>query len=284
MTASSSTSCLVWRSVAEKSICAETVRVLDIHVRKFADHAVGFIDAGFRFRGARLGTAAQPFDLGVNAIFERVLMLLLRVEMRFFGFEKCAVVPFHAQDAVGVDAIEFDHIGGDIFEEIAIVADHDAGERRVQKQRFEPLDSGEIEMVGGLVEQQNVRLLNERLGNRETFAPAAGKSRGGGENRRNRSGRAFRRCARRSASGTPARSSAPSITERMVAPGGNSETCATELRRVPLRIATSPRSGNTRPDRISSSVDLPEPFGPIRPMRSPSDTVKEISWNRGWLP
>ena len=105
-------------------------------------------------------------------------MFFLRVEMRFFGFEKCAVVPFHAQNAVGVDAIQFDHIGGDVFEKIAIVADDDARERRVEKKRFEPDDSGEIEVIGGLVEQKNVRGLHERFGDGEPFAPAAGKRRG----------------------------------------------------------------------------------------------------------
>ena len=59
-------------------------------------------------------------------------------------------------------------------------------------------------------------------------------------------------------------------------PARNSETCETQLGAVPLRMATSPLSGSTRPERISSSVDLPEPFGPIRPMRSPSETVNEI--------
>jgi hypothetical protein len=28
-------------------------------------------------------------------------------------------------------------------------------------------------------------------------------------------------------------------------------------------------------------VDFPDPFGPMSPMRSPSETVKEISSNRG---
>src|ERR1700744_5211833 len=49
-------------------------------------------------------------------------------------------------------------------------------------------------------------------------------------------------------------------------------------------MATLPLSGSIRPDRISSSVDFPEPFGPIKPMRSPSDTVKEMSWNSGVTP
>jgi hypothetical protein len=31
-------------------------------------------------------------------------------------------------------------------------------------------------------------------------------------------------------------------------------------------------------------VVFPEPFGPIRPMRSPSDTVNETFWNKGLAP
>src|SRR5580700_6164514 len=49
-------------------------------------------------------------------------------------------------------------------------------------------------------------------------------------------------------------------------------------------MATSPLSGLVFPHRISSSVDLPDPFGPITPMRSPSDTVNEIFLNSGATP
>ena len=31
-------------------------------------------------------------------------------------------------------------------------------------------------------------------------------------------------------------------------------------------------------------MDLPEPFGPIRPMRSPSEMVKETFWKSGFAP
>ena len=74
------------------------------------------------------------------------------------------------------------------------------------------------------------------------------------------------------------------MTARIVASAAYSETWATVLSLVPLRIATSPLSGLTRPTSISSSVDLPEPFGPITPMRSPSDTVKEMFWKSGATP
>src|SRR5207249_11290580 len=88
------------------------------------------------------------------------------------------------------------------------------------------------------------------------------------------------RCAR----GSAARSRALSTTGRPATPSTSAEICATVLSRVPLRIATSPLSGLMRPMNISSNVDLPEPFGPITPMRSPSDTVKEIFWKSGAAP
>src|ERR1700686_3388335 len=54
--------------------------------------------------------------------------------------------------------------------------------------------------------------------------------------------------------------------------------------RIRLRTAISPSSTVSVPARIRSSVDLPDPFGPMSPMRSPSDTVKETFWKRGAAP
>jgi hypothetical protein len=147
------------------------------------------------------------------------------------------------------------------------VADHHAGERRVLQKRFQPLNSGKVQVIGGLVEQQNFGRLRQppdsaAVGVSRSVKPARPR------------GSAMRDA--RSFSGTSARSRAAAITDRTVAPCANSEFCATLLRRVRLRIATSPVSGATRPYKISSKVDLPEPFGPIRPIRSPSETVNEI--------
>src|SRR5664280_1495765 len=54
--------------------------------------------------------------------------------------------------------------------------------------------------------------------------------------------------------------------------------------RARLRVATSPESASCSPASTASSVDFPAPFGPIRPMRSPSDTGKLISSNNGTAP
>src|SRR3954449_13445288 len=54
--------------------------------------------------------------------------------------------------------------------------------------------------------------------------------------------------------------------------------------RVRLRKATSPESGSSSPARMRSSVDLPEPLGPMSPMRLPSETVNERSRKSGTAP
>ena len=86
-----------------------------VHVRQVSDKFVCFVDAGFGFGGAGFGTPAKPFQFVVDAIFERFLMLLLRVKVIFLGFEEFAVVPIHAEEAAFVGSTEFDHHGRDVF-------------------------------------------------------------------------------------------------------------------------------------------------------------------------
>jgi len=50
------------------------------------------------------------------------------------------------------------------------------------------------------------------------------------------------------------------------------------------RAARVPVLGSSRPARIRSSVVFPEPFGPTRPMWSPSNTPKERPSNNGAEP
>src|SRR4029077_15850632 len=144
-----------------------------VQIGEIAHQFMGFVDARFGFGGASLGAAAQPFELVVDAIFEGVLMLLLSVKVTFLGFEEFAVVSRDAQITVFIGPAEFNHGVGDIFQEIAVMADDHTGELRVSQNGFQPLDSFEVKMVGGLVEQENVRLLHQSGGDGQTFAPAA---------------------------------------------------------------------------------------------------------------
>src|ERR1700675_530561 len=92
----------------------------------------------------------------------------------FFFFQKIDVAAVDTEGTVRINAIELDHVGGDILQKVAIVAHDYAGEGRALKQVFEPGDSEEVEMVGGFVEQENVRMLHQGFDNREPLLPAAG--------------------------------------------------------------------------------------------------------------
>ena len=43
----------------------------------------------------------------------------------------------------------------------------------LRSQFVQPIDTGKVEMVSGLVQQQNRRILDQRLGNRQAFSPSA---------------------------------------------------------------------------------------------------------------
>ncbi len=58
------------------------------------------------------------------------------------------------------------------------MADSDGGEGGGGEELFEPFDAGEVEVVGGLVEEHDVRLDDHGLDDGEAFAPATGE--GGG--------------------------------------------------------------------------------------------------------
>src|SRR5208337_223155 len=119
-------------------------------------------------------SAAEPLDFCVNQILQRLLTPGLRVQEFFFLLQKLAVVAVDAEGAIGINAIELDHVGGDVFEKVAVVADDYAGECRSLQQIFEPGDSGKIEMVGGLVEQENVGMLHQGVDNGVTLLTASG--------------------------------------------------------------------------------------------------------------
>src|SRR5580704_911167 len=94
----------------------------------------------------------------------------------FLLFQERTVVSADAQQSIGIGAIELRHLSRDILKKVAVVADDYAGECCVLKKRLEPLDSRQIEMVRGLVQQQNVRSLNQRFDDCQTLLPAPRQS------------------------------------------------------------------------------------------------------------
>src|SRR5215475_430883 len=140
---------------------------------KFADHLHRGIDARFRLPRPRLGAAAQPFDLGMDAVRERLLPLPLRLEILFFGFEESAVAAFNSQESVFIDTGEFDNFRRSVFQKISVVAYNNARKRRGLKHGFKPPYARKIQMVRGFIQQKNIWSLDETFDNRQTLLPAA---------------------------------------------------------------------------------------------------------------
>ncbi len=118
---------------------------------------MGVIDPCLSLGRPRLGTASQPLDLRFHAVLQSILLLCLRLQVRFPALQKLRVASLHAQQPVRIDTAELDHLGRHVLEEVAVMADHDARESRLVKQGFEPHDSREIQVIRGLVEQQHIR-------------------------------------------------------------------------------------------------------------------------------
>ena len=103
-------------------------------------------DADIRRRLLRLALGADAHEIGEVALVERDLRA---IEMRD-----------------GIDAA---------FQQAAVMADHDGGPREARQPAFEPHGGFEVEMVGRFVEQQQFRFEEQRAGEGDTHAPAAGE-------------------------------------------------------------------------------------------------------------
>src|ERR1017187_2239643 len=105
---------------------------------------MGFTDAGLGLPGARLGSATQPGNFVLDQILEGFLPLGLGMEKLLFLLQKLTVTTAGAQETVRINAAQFNHFGGNVLEEITVVADNDGCERRVLQQLLQPLDACEV--------------------------------------------------------------------------------------------------------------------------------------------
>ncbi len=141
------------------------------------------------------------------------------------------------------------------------------------------LEAGDlVERGEGLVHQQQLRLGDQRAGDRDAHLHAAGqfariaraKSRKADAGQRI-ARRAWRRARRRRprdrAAAAHWRRRRPTASES--APGTRSRCCAR-----PARQATEPADGALRPAMMRSAVDLPQPEGPSSETNSPSRTSR----------
>ena len=133
-----------------------------------------FLDAALHLLGlGRLG--AKAVDEGLELLDALALVLV-------GGDQRVAALLLLRQILLVVAAVEVDAlvpdlddaIDGDV-EKVAVVRDQHVGEGILQQIFFQPVAGFEIEMVGGLVEQQQVRLRQQQLGQRNAHLPAAGE-------------------------------------------------------------------------------------------------------------
>ena len=69
----------------------------------------------------------------------------------------------------------------------------------------------------------------------------------------------------------------PESTQSMQETSSTRKLCATCAIRSCLGDSISPSSGEISPRIAAKSVDLPQPFGPTRPMRSPG-LAMSVAW------
>ena len=236
------------------------------------------------------------------------LLLLLPAEL---DLQRLPFAPLAVEGIVGA-AIEdelavlemHDRIDGAV-EEVAVVADEEHAPRIGGDVALEPERALEVEIVGRLVEEEEVGLGEEHGGERDPHAPAAGEGRARPLLRRlveaeagqdpappapRRHGRRCRRgaCGSRRCGGrrgrSPPRRGGWRVRGRRRAPprSGFPDRPAPPAR--PRRSAScaarrsSPISGSSAPMISRNRVDLPAPFRPTRPVLAPSASAT-VAWS-----
>ncbi len=179
------------------------------------------------------------------------------------------VAPGHREQPVRVDPVELEHAARDVLEEVAVVARDHEGERRGGEQLLERQDAVEIEMVGRLVEQQDVGLARQRArrspaacaSRRRASPPAAAPSRKPSRPSARAARPAF--CDASTGSAASASSTASSALESCSKRG----SCGTSATRTPLRTDRVPASASSsagedaQQRRLAGAVgaDQPDP-------------------------
>ncbi len=234
--------------------------------------------------------------LGVARLLQRQLQRALLLELRVVAAVGLQLLRVDVDDAVD-----------DAVEEVAIVRDQQQRARVAAEPVLEPQHRVEVEVVGRLVEQQQVRARHQRLREVEPHPPAAGEARHRvrlprlGESpaptaasRRARGPRS-RRSPRTGGAAPPARSPpacgsascaasaaaiprstsrssrSPSSTKSIAAAATDGVSCATCAIVQAAGSSTLPASGRSSPRISANRLDLPQPLGPISPTLWPVD-------------
>ncbi len=128
--------------------------------------------AAFVAGATGLDALANPnFFLGQLLVEQRVGSFLGR-HLLLLVHQKAGVV------AVPVDqvaTVQFQNPCGQVLQECTVVGDEQYGAVEAGQRLLEPGDGADVQVVGRLVQQQQVRLRNQRLGQQHASPPAAGQ-------------------------------------------------------------------------------------------------------------
>ncbi len=120
--------------------------------------------------------------LVAEAVDERFQLLDALALVAVSGFDLLAALLLLRQIFVVVAAVKVNALVPDLddpvdrhVQKVAVVRNQHVGVGIVREIVFQPVAGFEIEMVGGFVEQQQIGLLQEQLGQRNAHLPAAGK-------------------------------------------------------------------------------------------------------------
>ena len=128
-------------------------------------------EAGLALGLPRARGEAHPFELARERSLAGVDGLLLATQALELLLEPARVVALEREPA---PVVELEDPLGDVVEEVAIVGDRDDGARVLLQEAFEPVDGLGVEVVGRLVEQQQVGVAEEQPGERDAALLAAG--------------------------------------------------------------------------------------------------------------
>ena len=131
-------------------------------------------EAGLALRLAGARRQADPLEFAGERLLAGVGRLLLAAHPRELLLEPTRVVALERQPAT---VVQLQDPLRDVVEEVPVVGDRDDRARILLEEPLQPVDGLGIEVVRGLVEEQQVRVLQQEPGERHATLLAAGQGR-----------------------------------------------------------------------------------------------------------
>ena len=145
-------------------------------LRPLASVLLQLADAALVAGAARLGASPGPRFLLRHLLVEHGPFFFLRLEQGFLADKEGVPVAGPVKELAPV---ELQDARGHAAEKGPVMGDEEQRHARGSQQVFHPVDGGDIEMVGGLVQQQRVRVGGQRA--REQHPPLLPSGKGGEE-------------------------------------------------------------------------------------------------------